>query len=83
MGVMGVIQVQLPDDLQVLIDRQVAAGRVANEAEFLVEAAFRYAEDLAVEDEIVAEAQAGIADAQAGRSLTVASPQDAETSEAP
>jgi len=75
---MGVVQVQLPDHIKESIDRQVAAGRVASETEFLVEAARRYAEDLEGEDEIVAEAMAGIADAEAGRHVTVATPADAE-----
>ena len=74
---MGVVHVQLPDHIREAIDRQVAAGRVASEADFLIEAARRYAEDLAIEDEIVAEANAGIADAEAGRSVTIATPEDA------
>jgi len=75
---MGVVQVQLPDHIKESIDRQVAAGRVASETEFLVEAARRYAEDLEGEDEIIAEAMAGIADAEAGRQVTFAAPADAE-----
>ena len=75
---MGVVQVQLPDHLQAVIDRQVAEGRVASESEFLVEAARRYAEDLEIEDNIVAEAEAGIADAEAGRYVTISTPEDAE-----
>jgi Arc/MetJ-type ribon-helix-helix transcriptional regulator len=73
---MGVIQVQLPEQLQQVVDREIAEGRIASETEFLVEAARRFAEDLAHEDEIVAEAQAGIADAEAGRCVTVATPAD-------
>ena len=74
---MGVIQVQLPEQLQQFIDREVAQGRVASQSEFLVEAARRFAEDLAFEQEIVAEAKAGIADAESGRSVTIATPDDA------
>ena len=39
---MGVVHVQLPDHIREAIDRQVAAGRVASEADFLIEAARRY-----------------------------------------
>ena len=74
---MGVIQVQLPEQLQQVVDRQVAEGRVASQSEFLVEAARRFAEDLAIEDEIVVEAEAGIADAETGRFVTIATPADA------
>ena len=73
---MGVIQVQLPEQLQQVVDREVAEGRVASESEFLIEAARRFVEDLALEDEIVSEAEAGIADAEAGRFVTVATPAD-------
>ena len=74
---MSVIQVQLPEQLQQVVDRQVAEGRVASQSEFLVEAARRFAEDIAFEDEIVAEAEAGIADAEAGRFVTVVTSEDA------
>ena len=58
----------LPDDLSQVIDRQVAEGRAASEAEFLAAAVQRYAEALdADEDEIVAAADEGIADITAGR----------------
>lgn len=69
---MGVIHVQLPEQLQ-----QVAEGRVASQSEFLAEAVRRFADDIALEDEIVAEAEAGIADAEAGRFVTVATYEDA------
>ena len=39
---MGVIQVRLPDEVQAVIDRQVAEGRVADATEFLAEAARRF-----------------------------------------
>jgi Arc/MetJ-type ribon-helix-helix transcriptional regulator len=73
---MSVVQVSLPDELQDLISRQVAEGRARSEAEFLLEAVRRYAEDLDLEDEMVAEAEAGIADA--GRYVTISTPEDAE-----
>ena len=43
---MGVVQVQLPDDLKQVIERQVAKGRASNEADFLAEAVRRYADHL-------------------------------------
>ena len=73
---MSVIQVSLPDELQDLISRQVAEGRATSEVEFLLEAARRYAEELDLEDEMVAEAEAGIADAS--RFVTISTPEDAE-----
>jgi Arc/MetJ-type ribon-helix-helix transcriptional regulator len=75
---MGIIQVILPEEIQEIIDRQIAAGRVETADAYLVEAARRFAEDLEAEDEIVAEAKAGIADAEAGRYVTIATPEDAE-----
>ena len=72
---MGIMQVSLPDHVQELVDREIAEGRVANEGEFLVEAARRYAEELALENDIVSEAEAGIADAR--RFVTVATLSDA------
>jgi len=75
---MGVIQVHPPDHIKEAIDRQVADGRVASEAAFLVEAARRYAEDLEIEPVVVAEAKAGIADADAGHHVTISGPGDAE-----
>jgi Arc/MetJ-type ribon-helix-helix transcriptional regulator len=74
---MSVIQVQLPEQIQQVIDRQVAAGLVASRSEFLVEAARRFVEDIALEDEIAAETNAGIADAEAGRFVIIATPEDA------
>lgn len=75
---MGVIHVRLPADIQAIIDRQVASGRVPNPSAYLLEAARRFAEDLEMEDEIAAEALAGIADAEAGRFVAIATPADAE-----
>jgi len=76
---MGFGKVHLPGHIKESIDGEVTAGRVASETEFLVEAARRYAEDLEGEDEIVTEALAGIADSEAGRHVTIATPADAET----
>lgn len=75
---MSIIQIRLPEEIQEIIDRQVAAGRVESADAYLVEAARRFAEDLEVEDEISAEAKAGIADADAGRYVSIATSEDAE-----
>lgn len=75
---MGVVQVQLPDEVQEIINRQVAEGRATDAAEFLAEAARRYAEDLDLEGALVTEAKAGIADIEAGRFRTINTREDAE-----
>lgn len=76
---MGMIQVRMPEELQAIVAREIAEGRVADEAAFFIEAAPRFADDLALEDEIVAEAEAGIADIEAGRFVLVSSAEDLET----
>ncbi len=73
---MGVVQISLPEDIRTIIDRDVAAGRVESVDAYLIEGARRFAADLELEDEIRAEAAAGIADAEAGRYVTIASPED-------
>lgn len=73
---MGVIEVKLPDEVQEMIDHQIAEGRAADAAEFLAEAARRYADDLDLEDGLVIEAKAGIADVEAGRFRTIATSED-------
>lgn len=74
---MGVVQ--LPDELKQVIDRHIAEGRAASEADFLVEAVQRYAEALELdEDEIVAAADEGVADIEAGRSEMISGPDDME-----
>ncbi len=75
---MGVIHVRPPDDILAIIDRQVASNRVPNPSAYLLEAARRFAEDLEMEDEIAAEALAGIEGPEAGRFVTIATPADAE-----
>lgn len=86
---MGVVQVRLPDELQEAINRQVAAGRVADAEAFLAEAVRRYVEDLEfdddsveLEDELAAEARAGIADIEAGRFRTVSTREELAAMEA-
>jgi antitoxin ParD1/3/4 len=78
----GVVQVRLPDEIQAMIDRQVAEGRVADASAFLAEAARRYAEELELEAEFVSEAKGGIADIEAGRFRTVATREDLAALEA-
>lgn len=73
---MGVFQVQLPDNLKAVMDRQISEGRAESEASYVEEAIRRYAEELDAEDEIVAIAQAGIADIEAGRYVTIATLED-------
>ena len=75
---MGIVQVRLPEEIQEIIDRQVAEGRAANQADDVEAALRRYAEDLELDNEIVAEAEAGIADIKAGRYTTISSPEDVE-----
>jgi Arc/MetJ-type ribon-helix-helix transcriptional regulator len=82
-GPMGIVQVQLPDDLKAAIDRQVAEGRAASEAEFMLEAARRYAEDLDAEvldadDEVVSMVEEGNAAIARGDYIIISSPEDAE-----
>ena len=73
---MGIVQ--LPDHLKSIIARQVAEGRVASEEQFLEDAVLRHAEELEAEDELVAIAEAGIADIEAGRYTTISTPEDSE-----
>lgn len=74
---MGAVQ-HLPDHLRSIIERQVAEGRVASGEQFLDDAVRQHAEDLEAEDEIVAVAEAGIADIEAGRFRTVSTLEDGE-----
>jgi len=75
---MGVMQVQLSDDLKQLIDRQVAEGRAASEADYVMDALRLYAEHLDAEVEIAAIVERADADLPAGRYVTVASPEDSQ-----
>lgn len=69
--------VQLPDELLQMIERQVDEGRAKSAAAFLEEAVLRLIEDArSEEDEIREVAQAGIADMDAGRYTTIATPDD-------
>jgi Arc/MetJ-type ribon-helix-helix transcriptional regulator len=73
-----IVQVQLSDDLKSAIDRQIAAGHAQSLADFLREAARLYAEALEQDEDLWALAQAGIADAEAGRYTLVETDADAE-----
>ncbi len=72
---MGVVQ--LPDELQRVIERQVAEGRASSPTAFLEEAVMRLvAETSAEEDEVQRAALDGVVDIEAGRYRTVAGPDD-------
>ncbi len=74
---MSMIQLQLREQLQDVIDRQVAEDRVASQDAFLIEAARRFGDDLALADDIWAEAHPGTADVEAGRFVTINTPEEA------
>jgi predicted transcriptional regulator len=72
---MGVVQ--LPDELQRVIERQVAEGRAASTAAFLEEAIRRLVDETRdEEDELLQTVEAGSADIEAGRYVTVATLED-------
>lgn len=67
----------LPDELQRVINRQVAEGRAASTTAFLEEAVMRLVEDTAAEEaDIHVAVVAGDADLAAGRYRTIATPDD-------
>ena len=71
--------IQLPDELQRVIEQQVAEGRATSPIAFLEEAVLRLVdEDHLEEAEVRLAAQAGIADMAAGRYTTIATPEDAQ-----
>ena len=72
---MGVVQ--LPDELQRVIERQVAEGRAADLAAFLEEAVMRLVEETCAEEGAVRQAvEAGLADIEVDRATTVATLED-------
>ena len=72
---MGMIQ--LPDELQRVIERQVAEGRAASPAAFLEEAVRRLVDETTgEEDELLQAVEGGSTDIEAGRYVTVATPED-------
>ncbi len=75
---MGVVQVQLPEDLKDIIDRQIAEGR-ATSADAYVENALRlYADHLEAEDEIADMVERADTDIVADRYVTVSTHEDNE-----
>ena len=65
--------VQLPDELERMIQRQVAEGRAASPVAFLEEAVRRLVDETRTEeDEVGRVIEVGIADIEAGRYTTVA-----------
>jgi len=75
---MGVVQVQLPEDLKQIIDRQIAEGRAASEADYVEEALRAYADHLDAEDEVATMVERADADIAAGRYVTVSTPEDGQ-----
>lgn len=74
---MGVIQ--LPDEIQRVIERQVAKGRAASVSAFLEDAVMRLVDEAGAEDDAIrAASEAGSADVAAGRFTVVATPQDGQ-----
>jgi Arc/MetJ-type ribon-helix-helix transcriptional regulator len=71
--------VRLPDELQRVIERQVAEGRAASPTAFLEEAVRRLVDDTSTEeDELRRVVEAGSTDIDAGRYTTVATPEDGQ-----
>ena len=75
---MDIVQVQLPDDLRRVIDRQIAEGRAASEVEYVAEALRLYADHLEAEDEIANMAERADADMALGRYVTISTSDDSE-----
>ncbi len=75
---MGIVQVQLPDDLRSVIDRQVAEGRAASEAEYVAEALRLYAGHLEAEDEIADMAERADAEMAVGHYVTISTLEENE-----
>ena len=72
---MGVVQ--LSDELQRVVERQVAEGRATSLTAFLEEAVARLVDESRAEEEAIWQAaEAGLADIEAGRMTTVATPED-------
>ena len=72
---MGAIQIS--DELEHIIERHVAEGRATNMTAFVQEAVSRLLEDTdAEQDDIERAALTGLADAEAGRTITIATAAD-------
>jgi Arc/MetJ-type ribon-helix-helix transcriptional regulator len=70
--------VQVPDQLKELIDGQIAEGRAASEADYVVEAWRAYAEHIEAESEIATMVGRADTDMAAGRFVTVTGAEDSE-----
>ena len=70
--------VRIPDQLKRIIDRQIASGRAASEAEYVAEAPRAYADHIDAQDEIAAIADRADADMASGRFVTVNGEEDGE-----
>lgn len=69
--------VQLPDDLMRVIEQRVANGQAANLTAFVQEAVSRLLDDAdAEQDDLERAALAGLVDAEAGRTTTIATAAD-------
>lgn len=69
--------VQLPEELQLVIERQVAEGRAVSPAAFLEEAVRRFVDESSGEEgALFSVVDTGSADIEAGRYTTVASVND-------
>ncbi len=66
--------VQIPDELERVIERRVAEGRATNLAAFVHEAVSRLLDDTDAEQDDIE--LAGLADAAAGRATTIATAAD-------
>ena len=72
------IHVRPEDDLKPVIDRLIAEGRVTSEEDHLRQAARRYAEDVLAENDLVAIALEGIAEAEAVHYTVIQGKADSE-----
>lgn len=70
--------VQIPDDLKAMVERQVADGRAASEADFIAEAVRLYLGYLGDDRLVAAMAEQADADMAAGRHVTIATADDSE-----
>lgn len=69
--------VQLSDEIQSMIERQIEEGRATSMGAFLEEAVLRLVDDArSEEEEATRAAKAGIADVEAGHYATVVGPDD-------
>jgi Arc/MetJ-type ribon-helix-helix transcriptional regulator len=71
---MVVVKVELTDELDRIIDRRVAEGRVPSRDDYLQEAIRTYAAYLDTEDDILAMVDRADADMAAGRYKTISTP---------